>query len=49
MNCGERKSFVRKGKVKGQAIGGSNEVEVLPVDGVVVRGTVSWGGELTLF
>lgn len=40
---------MRKGKVKGEATGGFNEVEVLPIDAVVVRGTVSWGGGLTLF
>lgn len=44
----ERKSFVRKGKVKGQAVEGSNEAKVLPADVVVVRGTVSEGRRINI-
>lgn len=40
---------MRKGKKKGQALEGSNEAERLSADLIAMRGTMSWGGELTLF
>lgn len=40
---------MRIGKEKGQALEGSNQAEELSADVAATRGTVSWGGELTLF
>lgn len=40
---------MRKGKKKGQALGGSDEAEELSADWIAMRGTKTWGGEVTLF